>query len=111
MMHMLLRLLGTAGACMLAAYLVPGFVVANLYTALIVAVLLGIIGITIKPILSILTLPITIITFGLSSLVVNAGILYFLASFVEGFSVQGFIPALIGGLIISAVQWLLHRFI
>ena len=96
---------------MLAAYLVPGFVVTGFYPAAIVAVMLGIIGISLKPVLYILTLPINIITFGLFSFVINAGILWFVASFVDGFSIDGFIPALVGGLVISVVQWVLHRFI
>jgi putative membrane protein len=108
-MHMLIRFLGTVGAVLLAAYLVPGFTVEGLYAAAIVAILLGIIGFTLKPILMILTLPINIITFGLFSFVINAGILLFLASFVQGFDIQGFIPALIGGVVIAVVQWFTHQ--
>lgn len=109
---MLIRFLGTVAAVLLAAYLLPaGFHVDGIYTAGIVAVLLGLAGITLKPILYILTLPINLITFGLFSFVINAGILLFLASFVQGFMIDGFIPALLGGVVISVVQWLLHRFV
>ena len=96
---------------MLAAYVVPGFHVTDFYTALIIAVLLGIIGITLKPILVLLTLPITLLTFGLFSFIINAGILWFLASFVQGFSIDGFIPALIGGVVIAVVQGIVHRLV
>jgi len=91
--------------------LVPGFHVESFYTAAIIAVLLGVIGMTLKPILTILTLPISIITLGLFSFVINAGILLFLASFVQGFAIDGFIPALIGGVVIVAVQSVEHLFI
>lgn len=108
-MHMLIRFLGTVAAVLLAAYVVPGFHVEGFYTAAILAILLGIIGFTLKPILMILTLPINLITFGLFSFVINAGILMFLASFVQGFQIDGFIPALIGGVVIAVVQWFTHQ--
>lgn len=110
-MSLLARFLGTVGAVLLAAYLVPGFSVSGFYAAAIVAVLLGIIGITLKPVLLLLTLPVNILTFGLFSFVINAGILYFLASFVEGFSVDGFVPAFLGGVVLAFVQWGVQRFI
>ena len=111
MMHLLLRILGGALAVLAAAYLVPGFHVADFYVALIVAVLLGIIGVTLKPILVILTLPITLLTFGLFSFVINAGILWFVASFVDGFDIDTFFAALLGSLVVSIVQWALHRIV
>jgi putative membrane protein len=110
-MSLIVRFLGTVLAVLLAAYLVPGFSVSGFYAAAIVAVLLGVIGITLKPILLLLTLPINILTFGLFSFVLNAGILYFLASFVEGFSVDGFMPAFLGGIVLAVVQWVLQRFV
>ncbi len=79
----------------------PGITVDGLYTALIVAILLGIANITIKPILTILTLPIQLLTLGLFSFVVNAGIFWFVASFVDGFVVSGFWAALTGAAAVS----------
>ena len=110
-MHILLNFLGTVLAVLAAAQFVPGFSIESFYVAAILAVLLGVIGITLKPILLILTLPINIMTLGLFSLVINAGILWFLASFVEGFMIDGFLPALLGGVVIALVQWLVHRFV
>lgn len=80
---------------------VPGIEVQSFYTALIVAVLLGLASVTIKPLLTILTLPIHLITFGLSAFLLNAAIFWFLATFIEGFAVLGFVPALIGSLAVS----------
>jgi putative membrane protein len=113
-MNLIINFLGTVLAVLVAAYFVPGFVVANFYTAAIIAALLGIVGITLKPILFVLTLPINILTLGLFSFVINAGILLFLASFVDGFDIQGmflaqFVAALLGGVVISFVQWVVHR--
>ncbi|MEN9389909.1 MAG: hypothetical protein RLZZ283_9 [Candidatus Parcubacteria bacterium] len=111
MIHLLIRILGGAAAVLVAAYVVPGIHVADFYVALIVAIMLGIIGITLKPILVILTLPITILTLGLFSFVINAGILWFVASFVEGFDIDSFLAALLGSFVISIVQWALHRIV
>lgn len=110
-MYLIVNFLGTAFAVLVAAEFVPGFFVTGFGTAVVVAILLGIIGITLRPILLLLTLPINLITLGLFSFVINAGILWGLARFVEGFDIDGFIPALLGGVVIALVQWLTHRFI
>ncbi len=108
-MKLLIRFLGTALAVLLATYVVPGFVVSSFYTAAIVALVLGVLNITIKPILIILTLPLNIITLGLFTLVINAALLWFVSTFVSGFTVNGFIPAFLGGLVIAIVGGILHK--
>ena len=114
-MHILLRFLGTVLAVLVAGYVAQylhlGFTIDTIYTAAIVALLLGAISVTIKPIILILTLPINLLTLGLFSFLINAGILLFLASFVQGFTIDGFIPALVGGAVIALVQWVEHIFI
>lgn len=98
----------TAAALLLIAQYVPGIAVGSFYTALVVAVLWGIIGWTLKPLLNILALPINLITLGLFSFIINALLFWLLATFVAGFSVAGFVPALIGSLLLSVVGWALH---
>ena len=66
--------------------------------------ILGILNILVKPILVILTLPITIVTLGLFIFVINAFIFLFVASLIEGFTVDGFIPALIGSILVSVIS-------
>jgi putative membrane protein len=110
-MHLVLNFLGTVLAVLAAAQFVPGFHITGFYAAAIVALLLGVIGITIRPVLLLLTLPINLLSLGLFSFVINAGILLVLAGFVDGFQIEGFIPALIGGVVIAVVQWLVHRFV
>lgn len=114
-MSFIIRFLGTVFALLLAAYLVPGFIIASLYAAAIVAVVLGIINITLKPLVLLIALPLQLLTLGLFTFVVNATFLLFIASFIEGFSIAGnfveqFITALIGGLIIAVVLWVLDLF-
>jgi putative membrane protein len=108
MIKILLRILITAGALLLIAHFVPGIAIASFVTAVWVALLWGIIGITIKPLLFLLTLPVNILTLGLFSFVVNALLFWLLALLVPHFSVSGFIPALEGSVILSLVSMVLH---
>ncbi len=87
----------------------PGVFVASFYTALIVAIVLGLLNIIIKPLLILLTLPITLITFGLFTLVINALLFWFVGTFIKGFSVDGFLAAFIGALIVAIASWIGHR--
>lgn len=105
MIHLISRYLLIVFSILLIARLVPGVEVDGLTTSLIVALVLGLINITIKPILFVLTLPITLLTFGVFGFVLNALLLWFVASFVEGFAIAGFVPALVSALIISLVGY------
>jgi putative membrane protein len=87
-------------------YVVPGFRVANLGTALVAAVILGLVNVIIRPILILLTLPINILTLGLFTLVINALLLKLVASMVSGFTIDGLWPAIFAGIILSVVNML-----
>ena len=100
-MSLLLKWIAVAVSFFIAELIVPGFEIESIYVALIAAALLGVLNITLKPILILLTLPVTIITLGLFVWVINGLVLWFLASFVAGLSVSGFMAALLGSLIIS----------
>lgn len=109
LLKIVLRVVAVAAALLLIAEFVPGILVESFYTAVIVSIIWGIFGLTIKPVLLILTLPITIITFGLFSFILNALLFWFLSSFIQGFTVEGFVPALIGSAILALVSWGLHK--
>lgn len=89
---------------------VPGISIApsSFGTALLVAVFFGILNTVVRPLILLIAFPITIITFGLFSFVVNALLFWGVGSFVKGFEVDGFIPALIGSLVVSAVSYIMH---
>lgn len=110
-MKIILHWLVLAAAVFASAYFVPGISVASVVTALIVAACLAFINLTIKPIIGVLTLPITIITFGLFSLILNGAFFYFVSTFVSGFSVANFKAAFLGALIVSFINWVAGRFI
>lgn len=111
MINLITRLLWGAFALLVVAYLFPGVTVEGIYPAVIAAVVLALLNTILKPILVVLTLPITIVTLGLFMFVINAGIFLFAASFIEGFAVEGFISAIIGSLAVSVLNAIGHTII
>jgi putative membrane protein len=100
-MNTLIRFFLNGLAVMITAYLLPGVFVTDYWTALIVALVLSIANIIVKPILIILTIPITVLTLGLFLLVINAMIILLADYFVKGFHVEGFWYALAFSIILS----------
>jgi putative membrane protein len=111
MFHILSRLLLSAFALLLTDYVVAGITVDGLYIALITAVVLGLLHAVVRPVLFILTLPITIITLGLFHFVINAALFLFAASFIDGFTVENFWYALLGSLMVSVINTVGSRFL
>ena len=110
LMKPLIHVLAVAATLLVLSGWVDGIVVDNFYTALIVALIWGLMGLTVRPLLNLLTLPINLLSFGLFSFIINALLFWFIASFVQGFGVAGFVPALVGSVILSAVSYVVHRF-
>lgn len=111
MIGLLLRLLVVALGLWLASALVPGIEVQGLWTLLGAALLLGIVNAVVRPLLVILTLPITLLTLGLFLLVVNAAMLGLVAWMFDNFTISGFWPALLGSIVVSLTGWLASYFI
>lgn len=102
-MRLIFRLFINALAVFIAAYVLPGVAVDAPLTALIVAVALGVVNTFLKPILVILTLPITFVTLGLFLLVINGGLVLLVDRLVAGFVVDGFLWALLFSLVVSLI--------
>jgi putative membrane protein len=107
-MKTIFKILLTAVAVLILAYVLPGVTVASYVSAIIVAVVLGLLRLIVKPILVVLTFPITIVTLGLFLLVINAFIIIMADYFIDGFSVKNFWWALIFSLLLSFLQSVLH---
>ncbi|SDQ27887.1 phage holin family protein [Flagellimonas zhangzhouensis] len=107
-MKLILRLLLNAIAVVILSYILPGVGVDSMMTAIIVAVVLSVLNFLVKPILVILTLPITILTLGLFLLVINAIIILIAANLIGGFQVVSFWWAVIFSLLLSILQAILH---
>lgn len=108
-MNILLSWILNAVAVVIAAYLLPWVQVDSFWTALIVALILAIINITLKPILLLLTLPINILTLGLFTFVVNALLILLTDGLIDGFDVGGFWSALIFSIILAIVNGVLGQ--
>jgi len=110
-MGFLLRVVVNALAIMLAASVLPGIGVDGIVPALAAAVLLGLVNAFVRPVLLILTLPITLVTLGLFLFVLNGLCFWLVASVVKGFHVAGFGSAMLGALVVSAVSWIVTALI
>lgn len=100
----IIHLIFSALAIIATANIVPGVMVPNFLTAIIVAIVLGIINTIIRPIITILTLPINILTLGLFSLVINAALILLTAALVPGFEVAGFFSAVMFAVVLSIIN-------
>ncbi len=110
-LRILLRLLILIAGITLAAYLVPGIVITGWSPMIKAAVLLGLLNISMRPLLILLTLPINLITLGLFTLVVNGFILWLVGHAIAGFAVSGFFTAIAGSIVISLMSIILGRFL
>lgn len=108
-MRFLIRLFFTAGTLLLVAYVIPGIHVDGFMTAVVAAFILGILNALVRPFLILLTLPITILTLGISIFVINASLFLLVAKFVDGFRVDGFLPALLGSILVSIISSYIHK--
>ena len=112
-MHLIIRWALNAAALMLVAYLYSGVQVTGFMPALIAALALGLVNAIIRPLLIILTLPVTVLTLGLFIFVINALLFWFVAELVSGFVVKGFMAALIGSILYSVMtivtSWLISE--
>lgn len=104
-LHFLILLI----AILAVPHVVAGITVAGLKTAILVALALCFINLVIKPIITLITLPITIVTLGLFGLIINGAFFYFMGEIVSGFAVSGFKAAFLGALFVSVVNWILEK--
>lgn len=107
-MKLILRWALAALALMLLPQIIHAIRVESFYAALVAALLIALVNVLIRPILLILTLPINILTLGLLTFAINGLLFWFVASFVEGFSVAGFWPAVFGALLYSIATWAIN---
>jgi putative membrane protein len=101
----------SALSIVIVAHVIPGFHVSGFGTALIAAIVIGLVNATIGMFVKLLTLPLTIVTFGLFLLVINACMLKFASALVPGFVVAGFAPAFFGAIVLSIVHTALRNLV
>jgi putative membrane protein len=110
-MFLMLKWLIMAVSIVVAAYVIPGVTLASFWSAVWVALFLGIVNVLIKPILILVTLPINILTLGLFTFVINAVLILLASSVIKGFQVNGFWTAMLFSIILSIVNYVLSHII
>ena len=111
MLRALLQIVLNGVAVLIAAYLVPGITYnGSLLYLLLVGLVIGLINLIVKPIVSFFSFPLIVLTLGLFYLAINGLMLYLAAAFLDGLDVQGCVPAILGGLVIAFVNWLVRAF-
>jgi putative membrane protein len=110
-MGFLIRVLVNALAIWLATEVVPGIDARSVTTVVVAALVLGLVNAIVRPVLLVLTLPLTLVTLGLFLFVLNALCLWLTSAVVPGFDVRGFWAAFWGALIVSALSWAVNGFI
>ena len=108
---LIFRLFSLAFLFFIISQYVPGIYVESFYVALILAIFWGIINVTLKPILIFLTLPITILTLGLFTFVINGFLFWFLSTFIKGFYVESFFYAFFGAILLSLGSGIINYFL
>ena len=103
-MYLLLKWIAFTFIVIFTAWLVPGIKLDGFLTAFVAAGVIAIVNISLKPMLNLITLPINVLSLGLFTLVINAVLLMFVAYIVTGFEIDGFIPALLGSIIMSILS-------
>ncbi|MBA3723958.1 MAG: phage holin family protein [Candidatus Levybacteria bacterium] len=109
-MNVLVNWLISSLIVIVAAYILPGVHVESLVTALVVALVLGILNLLIRPLIILLTLPITLVTFGLFLVVINALMLLLTDAIVPGFTIDGFWWAVLYSILVTGINILLQRY-
>ena len=113
MAYLLFRWVINGVALLLVANIVPGFTIDSFYSALIAALVLGLVNALVRPLFLILTLPVTILTLGLFTFVINAFMIWLVSTVVKGFTIEGFVPALLAALLLWVcsliTNWLIKQ--
>ncbi len=104
-----MRLAVNVFALLVVEYLVPGFHLANLTTAIVAAIVIGIVNTFIRPIVQLIALPISILTFGITAFLINVVLLWGTSELVPGFEIASFTTAIIASVVLALVSWFLHR--
>lgn len=108
-MGLLIQLFVSALAVFITAKILPGVILPDLYTALVVAVVLALVNTFIRPVLTFFTFPLSVLTLGLFTLVINAGMVMLVDYFVVSFQVEGWVTALLFSIVLSIVNFILGR--
>ena len=107
-MKIIIKLILNAFALSVTAYVLPGFEFVGFNSLVVASVIMGVVNTFIKPVLQILFLPLSIITFGITAFLINVVLLWGVSYVVPGFEIDGFLTAVLGSIALTLVSWFLH---
>ena len=96
-------------ALLIVAYIIPGFIIADFKSAIVAAIVIGVLNTFIRPLLQIIFLPLSILTLGIFAFIINVGLLLFAASIVPGFEINGFLTAAVASIALALVNAFFHK--
>lgn len=108
-MNLIIQLAINVFALLVVEYLVPGFALANYQAAIVAAIVIGVINTFIRPIVQLVALPVSLLTFGIAAFLINVALLWGASYVVPGFEIATFSTAVIASIVLSLVSWFLHR--
>jgi len=108
-MKIVMQLAINVFALLIVEYLIPGFILGDIKAAVVTAVIIGIVNTLIKPILQLIALPLSILTFGLTAFLINVALLWLTSIYIPGFEITNFATAILASIMLSLVSWFLHK--
>ncbi|MGB6839300.1 MAG: phage holin family protein [Microgenomates group bacterium] len=108
-MKLIVRLGINVIALLVVEYLVPGFELTSYQAAIVAAVVIGVVNTFIRPILQLIALPISMLTFGIFAFLINVTLLWLTSIFVPGFEISSFLTAIVASIVLSLVSWFLNK--
>lgn len=108
-MHIIGELIINVLALFVVEYIIPGFVLVDIQSAIVAAIVIGIVNTFIRPVLHIIALPISILTLGIFAFLINVALLWMVASIVPGFEIDGFVTAAIASIALALTNAFLHK--
>lgn len=108
-MRLIIRLAINVFALLVVEYIVPGFILKDIWTAIVAAVAIGVVNTFIKPVLQLIALPISLLTLGIGAFLINVLLLWGTSKLVPGFYISSFMTAIIASIVLSLVTWFLHK--
>ena len=108
-MRLLVRLAINVFALFVVQYLLPGFHLAGIWTAVVAVIVIGLVNTFIRPILQLIALPISILTFGITAVIINVLLLWGSSKLVPGFEIATFWTAFFASILLFLVSWFMHK--
>ncbi len=108
-MKLVMRLLINTLALFVVAYIIPGFILKDVWSAVVAAIVIGVVNTFIRPIIQLVALPISLLTFGVFAFLINVVLLWGVSYVVPGFEITSFTTALVASIALALISWFLHK--